>query len=110
MIDIEYIFNIVHADRQIIITLSLQAAISVLIWIKTAWHSDSVPEKIFGKVDFEKCQMTPKHEKLPSMQRVYIYQYTHVHFQCTVNPEIFARILFSRIALKEIFAALKIRD
>ena len=28
----------------------------------------------------------------------------------TVNPEIFARILFSRIALKDIFAALKISD
>ena len=28
----------------------------------------------------------------------------------TVNPEIFARILFSRIALKVIFAALQIRD
>ena len=28
----------------------------------------------------------------------------------TVNPEIFARILFSRIALKDIFAKLKIRD
>ena len=27
-----------------------------------------------------------------------------------VNPEIFARILFSRIALKDIFATLKIRD
>ena len=29
---------------------------------------------------------------------------------CTVNPEIFARILFSRIALKDIFVALKICD
>ena len=28
----------------------------------------------------------------------------------TVNPEVFARILFSRIALKDIFAMLKIRD
>ena len=28
----------------------------------------------------------------------------------TVNPEIFARIIFSRIALKDIFAALKLRD
>ena len=28
----------------------------------------------------------------------------------TVNPEIFARILFSRIALKDIFVTLKIRD
>ena len=28
----------------------------------------------------------------------------------TVNSEIFARILFSRIALKDIFATLKIRD
>ena len=28
----------------------------------------------------------------------------------TVNPEIFARILFSRYALKDIFATLKIRD
>ena len=26
---------------------------------------------------------------------------------CTVNPEIFARILFSRIALKDLFATLK---
>ena len=28
----------------------------------------------------------------------------------TVNPEIFARILFSRIASKDIFATLKYRD
>ena len=28
----------------------------------------------------------------------------------TVNPEIFGRFLFSRIALKDIFATLKIRD
>ena len=28
----------------------------------------------------------------------------------TVNSEIFARILFSRIALKDIFATLEIRD
>ena len=28
----------------------------------------------------------------------------------TVNSEIFARILFSRMALKEVFATLKIRD
>ena len=30
--------------------------------------------------------------------------------QNTVNSEIFARILFSRIALKDIFVTLKIRD
>ena len=30
--------------------------------------------------------------------------------ETTVNSEIFARILFSRIALKGIFATLKIRD
>ena len=29
-------------------------------------------------------------------------------YMCTVNPEIFTRILFSRIALKDIFATLKI--
>ena len=29
---------------------------------------------------------------------------------CTVNQEIFAKILFSRIALKDIFSALKICD
>ena len=28
----------------------------------------------------------------------------------TVNPEIFAKILFSRIALKDILATFKIRD
>ena len=28
----------------------------------------------------------------------------------TVNPKIFARILFSRMALKDIFATFKIRD
>ena len=27
---------------------------SVLIWIQTVCHADSVPERIFGKVDFEK--------------------------------------------------------
>ena len=31
-------------------------------------------------------------------------------FPCTVNPEIFARILFLRIALKDIFATFKILD
>ena len=36
--------------------------------------------------------------------------FTHsVHFKSTVNSEIFARILFSRIAFKNIFATLKIR-
>ena len=30
-----------------------------------------------------------------------------VPFRCTVNPEIFVRILFSRIALKDVFATLK---
>ena len=29
---------------------------------------------------------------------------------CTVNQEIFARILFSRIAIKDMFAVLKICD
>ena len=28
----------------------------------------------------------------------------------TVNPEIFVRVLFSRIVLKDIFATFKIRD
>ena len=31
-------------------------------------------------------------------------------FLCTVNSEIFVRILCSRIAIKHIFVALKIRD
>ena len=30
--------------------------------------------------------------------------------EITVNPDIFARNLFSQMALKEIFAAFKIRD
>ena len=33
-----------------------------------------------------------------------------VMFKSTVNPEIFARILFSQMALKDIFAVFKIRD
>ena len=32
------------------------------------------------------------------------------NFTITVNPEIFARILFSRMALKDILATLKIRN
>ena len=37
-------------------------------------------------------------------------QHIHVRMLCTVNSEIFARILFSRIALKDISAGLKIRN
>ena len=33
-----------------------------------------------------------------------------IFYSDTVNPEIFARILMSRIALKDIFVTLKIRD
>ena len=33
-----------------------------------------------------------------------------VYMRTTVNPEIFARILFLRIALKDILAMLKVRD
>ena len=44
---------------------------SGLIWIQTVWHSNDIPERIFGKVDFEiNQQMKKTHEKLPSRQRV----------------------------------------
>ena len=33
-----------------------------------------------------------------------------MHCSTTVNPEIFARILFSRIGLKDTFVKLRIRD
>ena len=43
---------------------------SGLIWVQIIWHSDSVPEIIFEKVNFESQQTTKKnHEKLPIMQR-----------------------------------------
>ena len=34
----------------------------------------------------------------------------HVYWSSTVNSEIFARTIFSRIALKDIFVTLKMRD
>ena len=34
----------------------------------------------------------------------------HTVGECTVNPEIFARTLISRMALKDIFATFKFRD
>ena len=42
---------------------------SVLISIQTIWHSDSVPERIFEKVNFEKLSGRQKYEKLLNMQR-----------------------------------------
>ena len=41
-------------------------------WTQTVWHSDSLPERIFEKVNFVKSQQTTKnHEKLPSKQWVH---------------------------------------
>ena len=37
---------------------------SCLVWIQTVWNSDGIPERIFQKIDFEKNQMTKKHEKI----------------------------------------------
>ena len=47
---------------------------SVLIWIQTVWHSDSVPERFFwGKLILKKVsRQQQKHEKSPSIQRVNI--------------------------------------
>ena len=44
---------------------------SVLIWIKTVWHSDSAPERIFWKSWFWKyvSRRHQKLKKLPSMQK-----------------------------------------
>ena len=39
-----------------------------------------------------------------------ILNFYNVYFDNTVNPEILVMILFSRIALKDIFATLNIRD
>ena len=38
---------------------------SDLIWIWSVWHSDGIPEFFPEKVDFEKKQMTKKHENFP---------------------------------------------
>ena len=44
---------------------------SGLIWIKTVWHADGIPEQIFEEVDFDKNQQAPKkHAKLPSGQKL----------------------------------------
>ena len=45
---------------------------SVLIWIQTFWHSDSVPERFLKKKAILKkvSRRQHKHEKLPSLQRV----------------------------------------
>ena len=45
---------------------------SVLIWIQTEWHSNSVSERIFLKVNFEKKSVDDNKsmKKLPSMHRV----------------------------------------
>ena len=45
---------------------------SVLIWIQTVWHYNSVPEFLFlKKLNLKKVsRRQQKHEKLPSMQQV----------------------------------------
>ena len=44
---------------------------SGLIWIQTVWHSYGIPERFFlKKLMFKKIQMTKKHAKVPSTQRV----------------------------------------
>ena len=39
-----------------------------MIWIQTVWHSDGIPERF--KNSGKNLQMTEKHAKLPSMQKV----------------------------------------
>ena len=41
---------------------------------------------------------------------IYIFYWSFFYMADTVNSEIFARILFSRIVLKRIFGMLKIHD
>ena len=44
---------------------------SVLIWIQTVSHFDTVPDRNLEKVNFEKnSRRQQKHEQLPSMQSV----------------------------------------
>ena len=45
-----------------------------------------------------------------TMKEEYALRVKAANRRTTVNSEIFARILFSRIALKDIFATYKIRD
>ena len=45
---------------------------SILIWIETVWHLDTVPERFFffKKLVLKKVSWRQqKHEELPSMQR-----------------------------------------
>ena len=45
--------------------------LSGLIWIQTVCHSNSVPERIFEKVNFKNiCRRQKDDEKLPSLQRI----------------------------------------
>ena len=47
---------------------------------KTVWHSDSIPERILGKVDFEKNQMTKSWKNFPvgtfAVQSIFFHQMT----------------------------------
>ena len=66
----------------------------VLIWIQTVLHSDSVPERCFEKLNFEKSQqMTTKILKLSSVQRgitfwlIEIIQFLRVYFYNKRMPD-----------------------
>ena len=63
----------------------------------------TVSDKTSTKINFStKCQ-----QECGKTSRSLACEKAHV---ITVNSEIFARVLFSRIALKHIFATLEIRD
>ena len=64
-------FEVCYSPLQTIKTQIRPNKMLDLIWIQTNWLSDSIYEKLFEGVNFEnKNQMTKKHAKLPSMQRV----------------------------------------
>ena len=52
-----------------------------LIWLQTVWHFDGIPERLFEKVYLKKknLQITKKHAKLPSMQRVKCFLFFLTH-------------------------------
>ena len=54
------------------------ARTSSMVWIQTVWHSDSIPEIFFEKVDSKNISRRQKYEKLSSRQRVNNLQRVHL--------------------------------
>ena len=64
---------------------------SVLIWIQTVWHSDSVPGRFFEKVHFEKkvSRRQQKQENYPACKELMC----SLFFADVEDPEIFEGLL-----------------